>query len=221
MEKKIRVLVAHDHGLVRYALCTLCAAEPDMEVIGEAMDGVEAVKRAQSTAVDVVMLGLSMPGKRGVDIIKEVKQARAAVQFVVVPSSVDGNETLAARREGALGYLHRTAIPESVAEAIRTVHRGETYPRLGLTSVPTAETRVSWSLASAHPCHVPALTTREITTLRLMAQGLSNTEIADKLTVSQRTVGIYVSSVLKKLHLTNRTQAALYALREGWAKLAD
>ncbi len=211
----IRVLIADDHTLVRKGLRTLIDMKPGMEVVGEAADGVEAVSQARSLRPDVILLDLMMPRKSGLEVISDVKRENLEVRILVLTSFADNERVFAAVKAGALGYLLKDSSPQQLIQAIHDVYQGQ--PSLH----PTIALKVIRELNRPPdlPLTEEPLTERELQTLRLIAKGLANQDIAKKLTISERTVGKYVSNILDKLHLANRTQAALYALRRGLVSL--
>ncbi len=217
MNNVIRILIADDHAIVREGLRSLIATEPGMELVGEAADGVEAVTRALLLQPDVILMDMAMPRKDGLTAIREIKQAWPDARILVLTSFAEDDNVFPAIKSGALGYLLKDASPLDLLNAIRSVNRGEASLH------PTIARKLIRELNQ--PTDLPPtrdpLTEREVDVLRLVAQGLSNDEIAGRLTLSERTVRTHVSNILDKLHLANRTQAALYALREGLAKLND
>ncbi len=217
MVQSIGVLVAEDHELVRKGLVALLSRQPGIKVVGEAVDGDEAVREARSLHPDVVLLDLVMPGKDGIAAIGEIKQENPAACILVLTSFGEDTRVFAAIKAGALGYLLKDSSPTELIDAIRAVHSGQPSlsPNIALKLV-----RELHRPSDLPPAEEP-LTEREVEVLRLLAQGLSNQEIAHRLVISQRTVGGHVSAILSKLHLANRTQAALYALREGLASLYE
>ena len=215
MRETIRVLIADDHPLVREGLRGLIAAEPDMELVGEAANGAEAIEKAAALDPDVILLDLLMPVKSGLEAIIEIKQHNPDARILVVTSFAEDEQIFPALREGALGYLLKDASPRELLQAIRNVRQGE-------SSIPPAiagRLVRHLSESSASSADTTHLTEREVEVLKLVAQGLSNQGIAGALVVSERTVGKHVGNILEKLHLANRTQAALYALREGLISL--
>ena len=214
-EKNIRILIADDHTVVREGLRTLIRTEPGMEVIGEAADGVEAVQKAHTLQPDVILLDMVMPRKDGVKVIGEIKRENPAARILVLTSFSDDDKVFPAIKAGALGYLLKNASPQRLLSAIRDVYQGEPTMSPDIASKLMRELQRSSDLP---PTREP-LTEREVEVLCLVAQGLSNQEIADTLIVGEGTVRTHVSNILSKLHLANRTQAALYALREGLAPL--
>ena len=213
--ESIRILIADDHAVVREGLRTLIGTEPGMEVIGEAADGVEAVQKAHTLQPDVILLDMVMPRKDGVKVIGEIKRENPAARILVLTSFSDDDKVFPAIKAGALGYLLKNASPQRLLSAIRDVYQGEPTMSPDIASKLMRELQRSSDLP---PTREP-LTEREVEVLCLVAQGLSNQEIADTLIVGEGTVRTHVSNILSKLHLANRTQAALYALREGLAPL--
>jgi NarL family two-component system response regulator LiaR len=215
MTKPIRILIADDHAIVREGQRALIETEPGMEVVGEAADGVEAVELARTFQPDVVLLDLQMPRMGGVEAIQEIKAHDAEARILVLTSFAEDEKVYAAIRAGALGYLLKDASPGEILAAIREVHRGEpSMPPVIAHKLMSELQRMS----NLPPTEDP-LTERELEILKLVAQGLPNLEIAERLVISERTVRTHVSNILTKLHLANRTQAALYALREGLTHL--
>jgi NarL family two-component system response regulator LiaR len=210
----IRVLIADDYPLVRESLQALIETEPGMEVVGQAADGVEAVLNARSFQPDVILLDLVMPRQDGIAAIAEIKRENPETRILVLTSFAEDEKVFPAIKAGALGYLLKDSSPQQLLEAIRDVHRGQSslHPTIARKLIGELQ-RPAESLP---PTREP-LSAREMEVLRLIAQGLTNDEIADKLVISERTVRTHVSHILEKLHLANRTQAALYALREGLA----
>jgi NarL family two-component system response regulator LiaR len=215
MSTSIRILIADDHAVVREGLRALIDTEPGMELVGEAADGAEAVEKAQALKPDVILLDLVMPHKDGIAAIEEIKEEDPDAHILVITSFAEDDKVFAAIKAGALGYLLKDASPDELLRAVREVHRGEPSMQ------PSIAHKVMRELqrASSLPPTEDPLTEREVEVLRLVTQGLTNQEIAEKLFVSERTVRAHVSNILGKLHLANRTQAALYALREGIADL--
>ena len=211
----IGVLIADDHAIVRRGLRTLIAGEPDMTVAGEAADGYEVVVRARDLHPDVILLDLVMPGQSGLEAIGQIKADNPDARVLVLTSFGDNERVFSAIRAGASGYLLKDASPEQLLQAIHDVYNGESHlhPTIALKMLRELDNPVA--AAANRPLTDDPLTEREVEVLRLVAQGLSNQEIAKTLTISERTVGNHIGSILRKLHLANRTQAALYALRRG------
>jgi NarL family two-component system response regulator LiaR len=214
-KKNIRILVADDHAVVREGVRALIETEPGMELVGEAMDGVEAVRQARSLRPDVILLDLVMPRKDGIEAIGEIRRDNPKSRILILTSFAEDAKVFAAIKAGALGYLLKDASPQELIRAIREVRQGS------LSMHPTIAHKVMRELqrASDLPPTQEPLSAREVEVLKLVAQGMPNQEIAETLFISERTVRSHVSNILTKLHLANRTQAALYALREGLARL--
>lgn len=207
----IRVLIADDHPIVRKGIRALLVESAGFEVVAEVADGKEAVQRAAETQPDVILMDLIMPGMDGIEAIRQITQQQTEVRILVLTSFVADDKLFPAIKAGALGYLLKGCSPEELLRGIRQVNRGE--PALH----PIIARKLLHEVAQPAD-RQPApemLTQRELKVLRLLAQGLSNQEIADQLAVSEPTVRTHMSRILGKLHLANRTQAALYAVREG------
>jgi NarL family two-component system response regulator LiaR len=207
MSEQIRVLVADDHIVVREGLCALINACTDIHVVGEATNGAEAVAQVALLQPDVVLMDLVMPVKDGIEAIKEIRQQSPQSRILVLTSFGEDKRVFQAIKAGALGYLLKDSTSEDLIQAIHDVYQAK------LSLQPAIAIRVARELNRQDTNH--ALTDREISVLKLIARGLSNREIARKLTLSDVTVDTHVSNILSKLNLENRTQAALYALREG------
>lgn len=211
----IRILISDDHAVVREGLRTLIGTEPGMEVIGEAADGFEAVQQACALRPDVILLDMVMPRMDGLEAIKEIKRECPEAHILVLTSFSNDETVFPAIKAGALGYLLKNTTPERLLNAIRDVHLGKPSMSSDIANKLMRELQRTSDLP---PTEEP-LTEREMDVLRLVAQGLTNQEIAEKLVIGEGTVRTHVSNILGKLHLANRTQAALYALREGFAPL--
>lgn len=210
----IRVLIADDHTVVRKGLQSLLTSEKyDIEVIGGAGDGNQAVQMALELEPDVILMDLQMPYKSGLEAIQEIKQQGLTARILVLTSFGDNERVAAAMRAGALGYLLKDSSPDELVSAIHSV-------ALGHISIPQ---ELSSFILGVQPPTSPApaenpladLTARELDVLRCIAYGASNRDIASQLSISLTTVRTHVSSILRKLNLENRTQAALYARQQG------
>lgn len=212
-EKAIRLLIVDDHFVVREGLKALLAFEPDIEVVGEAENGIEALDQADELKPDVVLLDLAMPRQGGLVTIAAIKQQNPESRILVLTSSNEEKKVWAAMKNGAQGCFLKYSHPTQLIQAIHDVYQGD-YP---------LHPAIAKNLMVEFHQHIQpfpnSLTNREAQVLKLVAQGYSNDEIAKMLIVSKRTVGAHVSNILSKLHLANRTQAALYALRQGLVSL--
>jgi NarL family two-component system response regulator LiaR len=215
VHEEIRILIADDHAIVRKGLRTLIASEPGMAVVGEAGDGVEAVEKARALRPDVILMDLVMPRQGGLEAIQRIKRENPEARILVITSFAEDDKVFPAIKAGALGYLLKDSTPEQLLQAIYDVYRGESslHPTIALKVIRELNRPPDLPLTK------DPLSPREVDVLKLVAQGMTNGEIADRLVISERTVGNHVGSILGKLHLANRTQAALYALREGLARL--
>lgn len=214
--ERIRVLIADDHPIIRDSLRTLIATEPDLELVGEAVNGDDAVKKAMVLKPDVILIDLVMPVKDGLQAIEEIKRSQPEVSILVLTSFSDEDKVFPAIRAGALGYLLKDSSPSVLLTAIHDVHRGEAslHPSIALQVI-----RELNRPSGLPPVDSP-LSEKELEVLKLIAQGLTNQEIAARLVRSEWTIRTHVRNILGKLHLANRTQAALFALRQGLAELS-
>jgi NarL family two-component system response regulator LiaR len=215
MAENIRVLIVDDHAVVREGQRALIATEPGMELVGEGADGIEAIQLTKSLKPDVILIDLLMPRMGGIEAIEKIKAENSKVNILVLTSFAEDEKVFSAIKAGALGYLLKDATPQELLAAIRQVYRGEPSMDSAIANKLMRELQRSSDL----PLTEEPLTVREVDVLKLVAQGLTNQDIAEKLVISERTVRTHVSHILDKLHLANRTQAALYALREGLADL--
>ena len=215
MTQDIRILIVDDHDIVREGQRALIETEPGMELVGEAKDGIEAVELAKRFQPDVILMDLHMPKKDGVEAITEIKGENPESRILVLTSFNEDEKVYAAIKAGAMGYLLKDSSPQKILKSIRKVYQGETSigPRIAQKLMREIQ-RTSDSPPTEEP-----LTTREMEVIKLIAKGLSNQEIAEKLVISERTARTHITHILGKLHLANRTQAAIYALREGLADL--
>ena len=214
----IRVLLTDDHAIVRKGVRALLATEPDIQIVGEASNGAEAVTQAEALCPDVILMDLMMPKLDGIEATRQITAKIPDARVIVLTSFAADEKVFPAIKAGALGYLLKDSGPEQLVRAIHQVYRGE--PSLE----PSIARKVLFELAQPpkqQPLTADPLTERELDVLRLVAQGCSNKEIALKLSVSDLTVRTHVSNILSKLHLASRTQAALYALQKGITSLAD
>jgi NarL family two-component system response regulator LiaR len=215
LAESIRVLIVDDHDIVREGQRALIDTEPGMEVIGEAKNGIEAIELADTLQPDVILMDLLMPKKDGIEASEEIKKRNPEAQILVLTSFAEDERVFAAIKAGAQGYLMKDSSPQTILKAIHEVHNGEISlsPRIAQKLVHEIQRE------SDYPPTEEPLTAREMEVIKLIAKGLSNQEIAEKLVISEPTARTHVTNILGKLHLANRTQAALYALREGLADL--
>ena len=211
MTEQIRILIADDHPIVRQGMELVIASQSDLELVGQATNGEEAVRLVNETCPDVIIMDLKMPVKDGLTAIREIKAAKLDAQILVLTSFQDDDNVFTAIKAGAMGFLLKDSPPEHLLNAIRTVHRGESALHPTIARKLIQEVRQPTQL----PLSADPLTAREIQVLKCLSQGMSNREIALELSVSLRTVTTHISNILDKLHFSNRTQAALYAVEQG------
>ncbi|MFQ5399083.1 MAG: response regulator [Anaerolineae bacterium] len=215
MSKPIRILIADDHAVVRKGLRAILAVCEDLQLVGEATDGNEAVTLAGELQPDVILMDLEMPHKDGIEAIQDIVKSNHEARILVLTSFSEDDRVFASIKAGAQGYLLKDSTTEDLLQAIRSVHLGQ----------PALHPQIAGRLMReiSEPTNLPLaeepLTEREVTVLKLVARGLSNQEIALNLSISERTVSTHVSNILAKLHLANRVKATLYALKSGLAKL--
>jgi NarL family two-component system response regulator LiaR len=208
---KIRVVIVEDQALIREGLAAILSTQDDIDVVGQAGDGVEAVEIVESTRPDVILLDLVMPRQDGLTTIPIIKEKLPQAHILVLTSFADNDHVYQAIKSGAEGYMLKDATHVQLLQSIRDVAQGQAtlYPSIAMRVIREMNSPADMLYAT------DPLTPRELDTLRLISTGLSNQEIAKKLFVQERTVAEYVSNILEKLHLANRTQAALYAHRKG------
>jgi NarL family two-component system response regulator LiaR len=213
----ISVLIVDDHAIVRKGIRALLATEPDIEVVGEAQDGQEAITQVERLAPDVVLMDLVMPVMDGLEATRHIAAHLPEAQIVVLTSFTGVDKILPAIKAGALGYILKDSGPEELVRAIRQVHKGDS----SLHPAIARKLLLELSGSSGSEDEEDPLTDREKQVLQLVAQGRHNVDIAEKLGIADATVRTHVSHILTKLGLSSRTQAALYALRTGLASLDD
>ncbi len=218
-EKPIRVVLVDDHAVVRKGMRALLDREPGIEVVGEAENGDQAIHAADRLRPDVILMDLEMPGLGGIEATRQIAARYSEMRIVVLTSHAAEEDVFPALKAGALGYLLKHSAPEEVLQAIRQASRGETVLHPAIARMVLQE--LNRPAQPKQPNTAEPLSERELEVLRLLARGMSNQEIADTLIVGEATVRSHVSSILRKLQLASRTQAALYALREGLASLDE
>ena len=216
-QKQIRLLIVDDQGIVRKGIRALLAEVKGMEVIGEAGDGLEAIKQAEALQPDVILMDLVMPRLDGIEAIRQIMARQPKARILALTSFAADDKVFPAIKAGALGYLLKDSEPEELIAAIKNIQRGEPFLH------PSIARKVLEELS--HPAGSPPtpepLTERELEVLQLVAQGLSNQAIAERLVIGDATVRTHIGNIFTKLHLANRVQAALYALRKGLSSLDD
>jgi len=213
----IRVLVVDDHAIVRKGVKALLAEIEEIEVVGEAGNGQEAIEQAETLQPDVILMDLVMPEMDGIEAIAQITSKQPETHILALTSFSTDDKIFPAIKSGAIGYLLKDSDPQDLVIAIQKVYRGEP----SLHPIIAQKVLQELSLPSDRPPTPDPLTEREEEVLRLVAQGLNNQEIADQLVVAEVTVRTHVSHILSKLHLANRVQATLYALRAGYASLDE
>jgi len=215
--KKIRILVVEDQHVVREGLVAILSFQTDIDVVGEAEDGIQAVEIARKTRPDVILLDMVMPRQDGLITIPKLKLAVPDARILVLSSFAESDRVYQAIKAGALGYMLKDTTRAQLLQAIRDVASGEAQLQPSIAMKVIHE----FDRTSEDAMMNQMLTRRELEALRLIARGFSNQEIANTLVVHERTIAKYVSNILNKLHVSNRTQAALYAIREDLAAAAD
>jgi two-component system, NarL family, response regulator LiaR len=217
MDNPIRVFIADDHAIVRAGLRALISGKPDMELVGEAVDGEEAVKQVHHLRPDVILMDLMMPRKSGIEAIREIRAADPQACILVLTSFVEDEQVFPAIKAGVLGYILKDSSPEELIESIRCVYRGQSSLH------PTVARKLLLTFDTSAPSEPKAqiLTERELDVVKLVARGLSNQAIADQLYIGEGTVRFHMNNILSKLQLENRIQVVIYALRHGLVSLQE
>jgi DNA-binding NarL/FixJ family response regulator len=214
---KIRVLVADDHTMVRKGLCSLLEAKPDIEVVGEAEDGREAVEKVEALLPDVVLMDITMPRLNGLEATRQIKRLFPKVKIVALTMYTNEEYIQQFLQAGASGYVVKQAAPAELISAIQAVYRGDSF-----LSPLISKTVIDEYLKSTKPAASPEqakLTDREREVLQLIAEGCSNREIAQKLQISIKTAGVHRTNLMEKIGIHNVTDLVKYALRKGIIRL--
>ncbi len=212
-DQVIRVLIADDHALFRQALRAVLDGEPDLDLVGEASDGEEAIRMAEELAPDVVLMDVRMPNIAGIDAARRLKESLPSTKVVMLTVSDDEEDLFDAIKAGASGYLLKEINPDEVARAIRQIQAGQSLLSPSMASKLLTEFATMTKQAEERPFH-PRLTDREMQVLKLVAQGMTNREIGKELHISENTVKNHIRNILEKLHLNSRMEAVIYAVRE-------
>ena len=217
--EQLKVLIADDHALFRHGLVMILGQEPDLEVVGEATDGQQAVDRAVELMPDIVLMDVRMPKRSGIEATQKIKELLPHVKILVLTNSDDEADLYDSIKAGASGYLLKEIAPEEMPEAIRSVWQGHSRISPAMASKLLSEfAAMTKREGDRQPLGPPRLTERELEVLRLVAKGLGNREIAKDLYISENTVKNHIRNILEKLQLHSRMEAVIYAVRE---KLLD
>jgi RNA polymerase sigma factor (sigma-70 family) len=217
--ESIRVVIVDDHALFRRGLDLVLSEEPDIKVVGEAADGIEAVHRAEEMTPDVVVMDVRMPRSTGIEAARRIRERLPDTKVIMLTVSDNEEDLYAAVKAGASGYLLKEISIEELADAVRAVARGHSLISPSMASKLLSEFNALVQQAEdRHRSLLPNLTERELDVLKLVAKGLSNREISEELYISENTVKNHVRNILEKLHLHSRMEAVVYAMRE---KLLD
>lgn len=212
---EIRVLIVDDHALIREGLSQLFSLEEDLQVVGDATDGFTALEQIRQLHPDVVLMDINLPVVDGIAITRQVVQQFPAVAVIMLTMHRQNQQIVEAMRSGARGYLLKNVSARDVAQAIRTVHAGGIAISPSLTGVLVNELRRQPESSAQTGQHAAQLSEKEVEIIRYLATGMSNKEIAERLAYSEKTVKNYLSIIFQKLHLRDRTQVAIFALRQG------
>ncbi len=218
MTQPLRILLADDHVLFRKGIASLISTRDDMQVVGEARDGLEAITRAQESKPDIVLLDIHMPQRSGLEAIPHILRDCPNTRIVMLTVSDDDQDLFTAIKSGAYGYLLKDIEPDKLFEMLDGVRRGEA-PIAGVMATKMLnEFRQHEKTENSTTETLDGLTTREAEVLKLVASGASNREIATTLTITENTVKMHMRNILEKLHLQNRIQATAFAVRQGLIK---
>lgn len=217
MYKITRILIADGHPIIRKGLHTLIVSEPDLELVGEVTEGAELIRKIRMARPDVVVLDLLLPGMDALAAIHQIKHEQPNLCILILTDAIHDKRAVTAIKAGVLGYLSKETPLDQLLQAIRDVALGRCPLDPAVAQRLVCEMKRAPDLSST----ITPLNPREVEVLILVAQGLTNREIAEILILSERTVGNHISTILSKLHIGNRTQATLYALREGLAAIPE
>ena len=221
-DERLRVMVVDDHALFRRGLEMVLGNEPDLELVGEASDGQEAIEKAQETMPDVVLMDVRMPKRSGIEATAQIKELLPHVKILMLTISDEEADLYDAIKAGASGYLLKEIPIEEVSDAIRSVWAGQSRISPSMASKLLTEfAAISKATEERPQMPAPRLTEREMEVLKLVAQGLNNRDIAKKLYISENTVKNHVRNILEKLHLHSRMEAVIYAVRERLLDIRD
>ena len=211
----LRILLVDDHVLFRKGLTALLGSRPDIQIVGEAKDGLEAIDAAREFLPDVILMDVNMPRCDGLEATRRIKREMPHVKIVILTVSDDDQHLFEAIKSGAQGYLLKDLEPYQLYDLLESISRGEA-PLSGVIAAKILKEFTNPSGASTQdPEVIDELTPRETQILQLVAEGKSNKDIADELVISENTVKIHIRNILEKLHLKNRIQAAVYAVNQG------
>lgn len=220
MSEAIRLLLADDHAVVRSGLRLLLEAQPDLVIVGEAENGEEAIRRTAELQPDVVLMDIEMPGMNGIEAARRIKAQSPETSVLALTMYEDDQYFFEMLRAGASGYVPKRAAPDELATAIRAVSRGEVFLHPSLAGRLVQDYLQRRDVEEQEPT-ADDLTPREQEVLTLIAQGLSNAEIADQLVISAKTVDRHRENIMRKLNLHNRVDLVKYALRKGLIDLEE
>ncbi|PEX74451.1 DNA-binding response regulator [Bacillus cereus] len=212
---KIKVLLVDDHTVVLKGLAFFLSTQEDLELVGEANNGKEALVKVGETTPDVILMDLYMPEMDGVEATAYIKKKYPNVKVIVLTSFSDQAHVLPALRAGASGYILKDVEPDQLVEAIRSAYKGNIQLHPDIANALLSQTLPVEEKEEEPSIQVDVLTARENEVLQLLAKGMSNKEVASVLVITEKTVKAHVSSILSKLNLSDRTQAALYAVKNG------
>jgi NarL family two-component system response regulator LiaR len=213
--EKIKVLIADDHQIVRQGLRTFLELQQEIVVVGEAGDGLTAVEMSRQHEPQVVLMDLVMPQMDGIEAIRRIKTLNGNIKIIALTSFSEDDKVMTAIQSGASSYLLKDVTPDDLVDAIRATHRGEV--RLSQSVTGKLMEQIARQSGSESPDPAIYLTAREYDVIRLVGQGRGNQEIAESLFISDKTVKTHVSNILRKLNLTDRTQLAIYAIKNKLA----